>query len=215
MAVYVQGQPVGDCPRVLPEARRGTPRRITEIGEEILARPCRAAAEFGTPELSALIDDMFATLYVAEGAGLAANQVGVDLRLFVWDCWDEYGDRHIGHILNPVLDEEPVDSRRLIEAPEGCLSVPGPYAKLPRADHAVVRGVDQDGQPLVVEGRGYFARCLQHETDHLGGGLYVDRLPLRKRKSVLHDMAKSRDEVLARRAELADELRRSRTLEGR
>ncbi|GAB3584777.1 peptide deformylase [Amycolatopsis endophytica] len=211
MAVYVQGRPVGDCPRVLPEAERGTPRRITEIGEPILARPCRTATEFGTAELAALIDDMFATLYVAEGAGLAANQVDVDLRLFVWDCWDEYGDRHIGHILNPVLDEEPVSSRRLLEAPEGCLSVPGPYAKLPRAEHAVVRGVDQDGNSLVVEGRGYFARCLQHESDHLDGGLYVDRLPQRKRKSVMREMQKSRDEVMARRAELT----RSRSPEGR
>ena len=215
MPVYVQGQPVGDCPRVLPEARRGTPRPITEIGEAILGRPCRPATEFGSPGLARLIDDMFATLYVAEGAGLAANQVDVDLRLFVWDCWDEYGDRHIGHVLNPVLDDEPVDGRRLLEAPEGCLSVPGPYAKLPRADHAVVRGVDQDGDPLVIEGRGYIARCLQHETDHLGGGLYVDRLPLRRRKSVLRDMVRSRDGVLARRAEMAGDLRRSRSPEGR
>ena len=215
MAVYVQGQPVGDCPPVLPEALRGRPRRITEIGEEVLARPCRPVTEFGTAELASLIDDMFATLYVAEGAGLAANQVDVDLRLFVWDCQDEYGDRHVGHILNPVLDTEPVSGRRLLEAPEGCLSVPGPYATLPRADHAVVRGVDQDGNPLVVEGRGYFARCLQHETDHLDGGLYVDRLPQRKRKSVLREMAKSREAVLARRAELAAELRGSRSPGGR
>lgn len=178
-----------------------TVRRITVVGEEILRRDCReATTEFGTPELSRLIDDMFATLDVAEGAGLAANQVDVDLRLFIWDMEDEWGTRHRGHILNPVLAPLPPGRRRLAEEPEGCLSVPGPYLTVARPDLATVHGKDKDGNPLTVEGRGYFARCLQHESDHLAGRLYVDRLSQRERKRALRAMAEQRDEVFARRA---------------
>jgi peptide deformylase len=179
---------------------RGTPRRITVAGEEILTRRCREVTEFGTPELTKLIDDMFATNHMAEGAAIAANQVGVDLQLFVWDMSDEWGTHHTGHILNPVLDDLPADQRKLLEEPEGCLSVPGPYRVVARPDRAVVRGQDKDGNPIVVEGRGYFARCLQHETDHLYGRLYLDRLTQRERKSALREMAAAQDEVFARRA---------------
>lgn len=202
----VQGQPVASYPRLAPEVERGDVRRITVVGEEILGRRCREVTRFGTPELSRLIDDMFATNQVAEGAGLAANQVDVDLQLFVWDITDEWGVRHVGHIANPVLDEVPAQDRRLVEEPEGCLSVPGPSRVLPRLDRAVVRGRDKDGNPLVVEGRGYFARCLQHETDHLNGHLYLDRLARRERKAVLSEMESLRDEVFARRAALARKL---------
>lgn len=184
----------------MPEIHRGTPRRITVVGEEVLTRRCREVTEFGTPELTQLIDDMFATNHIAEGAAIAANQVGVDLQLFVWDMSDEWGVRHTGHILNPVLDDLPADGRRLLEEPEGCLSVPGPYRVVARPDRAVVRGQDKDGNPIVVEGRGYFARCLQHETDHLHGRLYLDRLTQRERKSALREMAAVQDEVFARRA---------------
>ncbi|GAA1231729.1 peptide deformylase [Kitasatospora nipponensis] len=204
----VQGRPVADYPQLPPETLRGRVRRITEVGEDVLHRPCRqvAAADFGTPGLSALVDDLFATLYVAEGAGLAANQIGVALRLFVWDCTDEDGVRHVGHIVNPLLEEPPVAGRRLAEVGEGCLSVPGPYRDVARPDRAVVRGWDKDGHPLTVEGSGYFARCLQHECDHLLGGLYLDRLSTRARRSALREMARRRDEVLARREVMATAL---------
>lgn len=181
-------------------------RRITVVGEQILHRRCQEVTRFGTPELSQLVDDMFATNQVAEGAGLAANQVDVDLQLFVWDITDEWGVRHVGHLANPVLDEIPAERRELIEEPEGCLSVPGPYRVVPRPDRAVVRGRDKDGRPLVIEGRGYFARCLQHETDHLHGRLYLDRLAQRERKTALREMAASKDEMLARRAARARDL---------
>ncbi|WP_176735374.1 peptide deformylase, partial [Actinacidiphila rubida] len=119
--VLVQGAPVeGSYPERAPEASRGEVLRITVVGEDILRRPCKSAsAEFGTPELSRLIDDMFVTMYVAEGAGLAANQVDVDLRLFVYDCQDDDGVRHVGHILNPVVEQgtDP-EERRLLEAGE-------------------------------------------------------------------------------------------------
>ncbi|MFC5249060.1 peptide deformylase [Streptomyces nigrescens] len=204
--VRVQGKPVESYPRLAPEVERGAVRRITVVGEEILRRRCRKVTEFGTAELARLIDDMFATNQVAEGAGLAANQVDVDLQLFVWDITDEWGVRHVGHIANPVLEEVSADDRHLVEEPEGCLSVPGPYRVVPRLDRAVVRGVDKDGNPLVIEGRGYFARCLQHETDHLHGHLYLDRLAQRERKAALREMQDSQDKVFARRASAAKRL---------
>lgn len=204
--VRVQGERVGSYPRLAPEAGRGSVRRITVLGEEILSRRSQPVTEFGTPGLSRLVDDMFTTLYVAEGAGLAASQVDVDLRLFVWDCADEWGVRHVGHIANPVLDELPAAGRRLLDEGEGCLSVPGPSRTVPRPDHAVVRGFDLNGDPLVIEGFGYFARCLQHETEHLQGRLYLDRLDRRERKGALREMAASRDDVFARRAERAKTL---------
>ncbi|MBB4795906.1 peptide deformylase [Streptomyces nodosus] len=204
--VRVQGKPVESYPRLAPEVERGAVRRITVVGEEILRRRCQEVTAFGTVELAKLIDDMFATNQVAEGAGLAANQVNVDLQLFVWDITDEWGVRHVGHIANPVLEEVPADDRRLVEEPEGCLSVPGPYRAVPRLDRAVVRGRDKDGEPLVIEGRGYFARCLQHETDHLHGHLYLDRLAHKERKAALREMRNSQDKVFARRASAAKRL---------
>lgn len=179
-------------------------RRITEVGEEVLHRPCRDVTEFG-PDLAALIDDMFLTMYVAEGAGLAANQVGVDLRLFVYDCPDDDGVRHVGHIVNPVLEAASA-GRRLIDEGEGCLSVPGAVMDVPRPERAVVRGQDRDGNPLLIEGTGYFARCLVHETDHTEGHIYLDRLSKREKKDALRQMADRRDEVFARRAARAEQL---------
>ncbi|MEV7025079.1 peptide deformylase [Kitasatospora sp. NPDC093558] len=175
-------------------------RRITEIGEPVLHRPCRPAGpeDFGSPELARLIDEMFATMYVADGAGLAANQVDVDLCLFVYDCLDDNGIRHVGHLLNPVVEPQ-APGRRLLEDDEGCLSVPGARATLARPARVVVRGFDWRGGPRTVVGTGYFARCLQHETDHLGGGLYVDRLAKRDRKDVLRQTADLRAEVFAER----------------
>ncbi|MFF0739394.1 peptide deformylase [Streptomyces sp. NPDC004111] len=204
--VRVLGKPVDSFPVLAPEVERGAVRRITVVGEDVLRRRCREVTRFGTPELSKLIDDMFATNQVAEGAGLAANQVDVDLQLFVWDMTDDWGVRHVGHIANPVLDEVPAEDRVLIEESEGCLSVPGPYRVVPRLDRAVVRGQDKDGNPLVIEGRGYFARCLQHETDHLRGQLYLDRLAQRERKTALREMAEAKEAMFAKRAARAEKL---------
>ncbi|MEU3421252.1 peptide deformylase [Streptomyces murinus] len=196
--VFVQGAPVAEFPRYAPEAGRGAVRRITEVGEAVLHKPCRDVTEFG-PDLAALIDDMFRTMYVAEGAGLAANQVGVDLRLFVYDCPDDDGNRHVGHIVNPVL-ESPLSGRRLLDEGEGCLSVPGAVMAVPRPDWALVRGRDRDGSPLEIEGTGYFARCLAHETDHTNGYIYLDRLTKREKKDALRQMGDRQEEVYARRS---------------
>ncbi|MFH9426717.1 peptide deformylase [Streptomyces sp. NPDC017615] len=196
--VFVQGSPADHYPRHAPEAGRGAVRRITETGEEVLHKPCRDVTEFG-PDLAALIDDMFRTMYVAEGAGLAANQVGVGLRLFVYDCPDDDGVRHVGHIVNPVLESAPA-GRPLLDDVEGCLSVPGAVMPVPRPERAVVRGQDKDGSPIVIEGTGYFARCLAHETDHTHGFVYLDRLSTREKRDALRQVADRRDEVLARRS---------------
>ncbi|MCM3887037.1 peptide deformylase [Frankia sp. R82] len=203
LRVRLMGEPVESYPAHAPEAARGNVRRITVVGEPILHRPCRLITEFGTPELAALIDDMFTSMYVAEGVGLAANQIDVDAALFVYDCTDDDGVRHVGHIANPVLEEPDPTERRLTRSDEGCLSVPGASMEVPRLEYAAVRGQDQTGAPLRLEGTGYFARCLQHETDHLGGSLYIDRLSSRGRRKALKEMEERREEIFARRAELA------------
>ncbi|MFI5521548.1 peptide deformylase [Streptomyces platensis] len=167
---------------------RGTSRPITVVGNPVLHKECKDVTEFGD-ELAQLIDDMFASQRTAEGVGLAANQIGVDLKVFVYDCLDDEGVRHVGAVCNPVLDELPAERRILDDSNEGCLSVPGAYAELARPDYAVVRGQDAKGEPVAIRGTGYFARCLQHETDHLYGYLYIDRLSKRDRKDALKQMA--------------------------
>lgn len=167
---------------------RGTARPITVVGNPVLHRECQDVTDFG-PELARLIDDMFASQRAAEGVGLAANQIGVDQKVFVYDCPDDDGARHVGVVCNPVLDELPPERRTLDDSNEGCLSVPTAYAELARPDFAVVRGQDAEGKPIAVRGTGYFARCLQHETDHLYGHLYIDRLSKRDRKDALKQMA--------------------------
>ena len=107
---------------------------------------------------------------------------------------DDDDIRHVGHVINPVLDELDPAKRRLDESVEGCLSVPGAYCDLARPDYAVVRGCDVTGQQIAVAGTGYFARCLQHETDHLNGYLYIDRLSKRDRKDALRQMSEKTPE---------------------
>lgn len=161
----------------------GTPRPITIHGAKVLHEPCAPVTEFGD-DLRALVADMFASMKEASGVGLAANQIGVGLRIFVIDCPDERGHRVVGHVVNPVLtitDDTPA------EGGEGCLSVPGPRADFPRAYAATVEGVDVDGNPVVLEGEGLAARCLQHESDHLDGFLYVDRISRAERVRVLEE----------------------------
>jgi len=178
-----------DCEaRELAYRERGTARPITVVGNPVLHKECSDVTEFGD-ELAQLIDDMFASQRTAEGVGLAANQIGVDRKVFVYDCPDDDGVRHVGAICNPVLEELAPERRNLDDSNEGCLSVPTAYASLARPDYAVVRGQDAQGNPVKVRGSGYFARCLQHETDHLYGYLYIDRLSKRDRKDALKQMA--------------------------
>jgi peptide deformylase len=121
---------------------------------------------------------MFETMAAAHGVGLAANQIGVDLRLFVYDCPDDEGVRHRGVVVNPVLETSalPEGMPGPDDDYERCHSAPGESYPTGRADWAKVTGQDGDGNPVEAEGTGFFARCLQHETDHLDGYLYLDRL---------------------------------------
>ncbi|MFG2294310.1 peptide deformylase [Streptomyces sp. NPDC048603] len=156
----------------------GLVRTMSLLGDPVLHSACAEVTEFG-PELDRLIEDMFATMYAAQGVGLAANQIGVAQRVFVYDCPDDEEERHLGHIVNPRLVE--ADGVEVL-GPEGCLSLPGLEAGTPRFDRAVVEGVDSAGEPVRVEGTGFFARCLQHECDHLDGMVYRERVEGMRRR---------------------------------
>ncbi|MEW2497251.1 peptide deformylase [Streptomyces nodosus] len=165
---------------------RGRVRPVTLLGESVLQTPCAQVTDFG-PELARLVEDMFATMYAARGVGLAANQIGEALRVFVYDCPDDEEVRHLGHVVNPRLVAA---DGVVLRGPEGCLSLPGLEAGTERYDRAVVEGFTMDGEPVTVEGTGWFARCLQHECDHLDGGLYVDRLSGRRQRRVLRQWSR-------------------------
>ena len=159
---------------VLPIARWGTP---------VMHARTRPVTDFDD-RLKTLVADMFATMYAAEGVGLAATQVGVDLAVFVFDCPDDDHVRHSGVICNPVVTLPEGKERHLEASDEGCLSLPGAYVELARPDYAVCRGQDVEGRPVEVTGTGLLARCLQHETDHLNGTVFGDRLSGRVRRKL-------------------------------
>lgn len=147
-------------------------RRVRVLGDPVLAARCAEVTEFGAG-LEGLVEDMFASMYAAGGVGLAANQIGIPLRVFVYDCPDDEDRRHLGHLVNP----RPVHTGGVsVTGTEGCLSLPGVEAGTRRYDEAVVEGFDLRGEPVAVTGTGFFARCLQHECDHLEGTVFTDRL---------------------------------------
>jgi peptide deformylase len=161
----------------------GTARPVIRYGTVILHRPCARVESFDA-DLKTLIGDMFASMYTADGVGLAASQIGVGLRVFVYDCKDATGENQVGHVVNPVL-AVPGAFASTVTEDEGCLSVPGQRAEVSRASVATVTGMDMHGQPVSVTGTGVLARCLQHETDHLRGIVYVDLLPAAERVAIL------------------------------
>jgi peptide deformylase len=161
--------------------QRGSVRAITRWGEDVMHRLNQPVTDFGA-DLQTLVADMFATMDAAEGVGLAANQVGVDLQLFVFDCPDKDGNRVEGVVCNPVVELPEGKDRNLDEGDEGCLSLPGAFTKCARPDFARVTGVDEHGEPVSYEGNGLLARCLQHETDHTQGTVFADRLSRKYKK---------------------------------
>lgn len=153
-------------------------RPITIVGHKALHSPTKRVKEI-TDDIRTIVDDMFETMEAANGVGLAANQVGVKQRIFVYDCPDDdLGENRKGVVINPKLEKGRVPAGEADEENdnEGCLSVPGEHFPTARADWAKVTGTDLDGNEVVLEGHGFFARMLQHETDHLDGYLYLDRL---------------------------------------
>ncbi|MDO5735406.1 MAG: peptide deformylase [Propionibacteriaceae bacterium] len=160
--------------KVLPITRWGTP---------VMHAPTRRVTEFGE-ELDTLVRDMFATMRAAEGVGLAATQVGVDLAVFIFECPDADDVVHTGVVCNPSVEVETGKERKLEAGDEGCLSHPGGYQSLARPNWARCIGQDTDGNPIELEGTGYLARCFQHETDHLNGTVFGDRLSARARRKL-------------------------------
>ncbi|HLM03997.1 MAG TPA: peptide deformylase [Blastococcus sp.] len=175
----------------LPGRYDGVARPIVTYGSNpVLHRACAPVTAFDR-DLRHLVLDMFASMAAADGVGLAANQIGIDARVFVIDCPDADGEDVVGYAVNPTLTlPEPPDGEPAEEVTEeGCLSVPGPYAELPRAFRARVDGVDVHGDPVTIEATGMAARCLQHEMDHLNGTVYVDLLPEEQRERLLAEAA--------------------------
>lgn len=164
----------------------GTVRPMTRWGEPVMHARCAPVTSWDET-LRALVADMVATMYAADGVGLAANQIGVSLKVFVFDCPDDDGVHHKGVACNPVLSVPEGRDRRLIESDEGCLSLPGAFVTCPRPDHARVAAYDQHGARTTFAGEGLLARCLQHETDHLEGVVFGDRLPDRARKRLFKE----------------------------
>ncbi|MGD9958795.1 peptide deformylase [Nocardioides sp.] len=174
----------------------GTVRAITRWGDPVMHRLQKPVTEFDE-ELSALAADMVATMYAADGVGLAACQIGVDLSVFVFDCPDDDDRRVLGVVCNPVLTLPEGPTRQLDEADEGCLSFPGAFVECARPSVARVDGVGLDGQPVTFSGDGLLARCLQHETDHLMGTVFGDRISAKSRKKLQKAHDKVTDEFPA------------------
>lgn len=154
---------------------------IRLFGDPVLVTPAAQVVDFDK-ELRTLVADLTDTMLEAPGAGLAAPQIGVGLRVFVWDV-----DDALGHLINPTLDL----SDELQDGEEGCLSFPALSYETPRAFRAVAKGFNMYGEPITVEGTELLARCLQHETDHLDGIVFIDRLSAEDRKLAMKEIRES------------------------
>jgi peptide deformylase len=151
---------------------------IRFFGDPVLTTPATPVVDFDK-ELRTLVSDLTDTMIDAPGAGLAAPQIGVSLRVFVWHVDDEFG-----HLVNPDLslsDEEQ-------DGEEGCLSFPGLRYDTKRAMRVVAKGFNMHGDPVVVEGSDFLARAIQHETDHINGILFIDRMDKRTRKDAMKEI---------------------------
>lgn len=152
---------------------------IRTLGDPVLREPAKPVTTFDRA-LRRLADDMFETMYEAPGVGLAGPQVGVSLRVFTFDD----GQTGPMTMVNPEL----VDAEGDLTEEEGCLSIPGPFHPTPRFARVRCRGVDVRGRPVDLQGEGLLARIFQHETDHLDGALYIDRLDDHGRRTVLAEL---------------------------
>ncbi len=159
-----------------------TVQAIRLFGDPVLRTPADEVVTFDK-ELRMLVRDLTETMRDAGGVGLAAPQIGVGLRVFSFDV-----DDVLGHLINPVLhfpDEEEMDGD------EGCLSVPGLYYDTKRRKNVIAKGFNESGDPLQIVGTGLMSRCIQHETDHLDGVIFIDRLETQARKTALRDIRRA------------------------
>lgn len=159
-----------------------TLRPIRLFGDPVLRSPSTAIARVDDG-VRALVRDLIDSVEPPGRAGVAAPQIGVGLRAFSYNI-----DGEIGYVLNPVLVEVSGDSEPM---GEGCLSVPGLWHDVPRHPRATVVGIDLDGAEVVVTGDGVLAQALQHETDHLDGRLYIDRLDAAVRRVAMREIRES------------------------
>ena len=151
---------------------------IRLFGDPVLRSPAAEVVDFDK-ELHTLVQDLQDTMLEAPGAGLAAPQIGVSLRVFTY-----WVDGIVGHLVNPVLDLSTEEQ----DGPEGCLSFPGLQYDTKRALSVVARGQNMWGEPVFLEGSELLARCVQHETDHLDGILFIDRLDRETRKLAMREV---------------------------
>jgi peptide deformylase len=156
-------------------------QEIRYFGDPVLTTPASPVVDFDK-ELRVLVKDLTDTMLDAPGAGLAAPQIGVPLRVFVWDV-----DEALGHLINPTLTL----SEEMQDGEEGCLSFPELRYETPRAMRAVAMGFNMYGEPITVEGSEFLARALQHETDHLDGILFIDKLSKEDRKLAMKEIRES------------------------
>jgi len=154
---------------------------IRLFGDPVLRSRAAEVVDFDK-ELRTLVQDLTDTMRDAPGAGLAAPQIGVQLRVFTW-----YVDGEVGHLINPDLDL----SEEIQDGPEGCLSLPEVVYDTKRALRVVAKGWDQHGEPVTIEGSELLARAIQHETDHLDGVLFIDRLDAEARKQAMRQIRES------------------------
>jgi peptide deformylase len=149
---------------------------IRLFGDPVLRTPAEEVVDFDK-QLRKLVKDLTDTMLDEGGAGLAAPQLGVSLRVFAYDI-----DDVVGYLINPVLDF-PDDEEQ--DGPEGCLSIPGMFFDTKRRMNVVAKGVDLWGEPMQVVGTAMMARCVQHEADHLDGILFIDRLDAETKKAAM------------------------------
>ena len=148
---------------------------IRLFGDPVLTTPALAVVDFDK-ELRQLVADLTETMIDAPGAGLAAPQIGVSLRVFTY-----WVDDVVGHLINPILDL----SDEIQDGPEGCLSLPDITIDTKRAQRVVAKGMNMWGEPVLIEGTDLLARAIQHETDHLDGIIFIDRLDIEGRKTAM------------------------------
>lgn len=151
---------------------------IRLFGDPILRKPAIEVVDFDK-ELRKLVQDLTDTMLEAPGAGLAAPQIGVGVRAFTW-----YVDGEVGHLINPALDL----SEEIQDGPEGCLSLPDLTYDCRRALSVVAKGFDMHGEPVTLHGSDLLARAIQHETDHLDGILFIDRLDKESRRAAMREV---------------------------
>ncbi len=158
-------------------------RPIRYLGDPVLRTPCDPVTRFDDA-LASLVADLIDTVQEPGRAGLAANQIGSSLAVFSYRV-----DGHLGYLINPQITERDGSE----DGPEGCLSIPGLTATRARSERVIATGVNLDQERVTIEGTGELARCLEHETDHLRGELFIDRLePAERRRAMRQIYAEMR-----------------------